>query len=187
MIVPGTPPVPMQGDKMKNGHRRGRSRWRTSWHRAAAVAGVALLAASCAGTGSTIAAGSTNYQKAVAYAQCMRAHGAPRWPDPNSQGAFISTLANRADFRAPASANRACQHLLPNGGVLTPAQQQKVVSAGLKFAACMRAHGIVNFPDSARGPGFSQGQMAKLGIDPNLPQFETARRACQRPVPGVLP
>jgi hypothetical protein len=171
---------------MTNGTRHGRSR-RTGWRHAIAVAGTAMLATACAGTAPTVAAGSTNYQKAVAYAQCMRAHGAPRWPDPNSQGVFISTLANRADFHAPASANRACQHLLPNGGVLTPAEQQKLVSAGLKFAACMRAHGITGFPDSGRGPGVNAGQLQKLGIDPNSPQFQAANRACLKPIPGALP
>jgi hypothetical protein len=160
---------------------------RQGWRWAAVTTGAALLAAACAGTVSTVAAGSTNYQKAVAYAQCMRAHGAPRWPDPNSQGVFVSTLANRADFHAPASANRACQHLLPNGGVLTPAQRQRLVSAGLKFAACMRAHGIVNFPDPGRGAGFNQGQLTKLGIDANSPRFQSARRACLKPLSGVLP
>jgi hypothetical protein len=172
---------------MTNGTCRGRSRRRAGRHQAIAVAGTALLAAACAGSVPAVAAGSTNYQKAVAYAHCMRAHGAPRWPDPNSQGVFISTLGNRADFHAPASANRACQRLLPNGGVLTPAEQQKLVSAGLKFAACMRAHGIAGFPDSGRGPGVNPGQVQKLGIDPNSPQFRSAVRACLKPIPGALP
>lgn len=165
----------------------GRPRRRAGWHWATAVTGTALLAAACAGTVSTVAAGSTDYQKAVAYAQCMRTHGAPDWPDPNSQGVFVSTVANRADFRAPASANRACQHLLPNGGTLTPSQQGKLVSAGLKFAACIRAHGFPGFPDSGRGPDITVGQLQKLGIDPNSPQFQSARRACLKPLTGVLP
>jgi len=161
--------------------------WRRGWHWVTVMTGAALLAAACAGTVSTVAAGSTDYQKAVAYAQCMRAHGAPRWPDPDSQGVLVSTVANRADFQAPASASKACQHLLPNGGVLTPTQRRNLVSAGLRFAACMRAHGIVNFPDSGRGPGISAGRLAKLGIEPNSPRFQSARRTCLRPLSGVLP
>lgn len=46
---------------------------------------------------------------------------------------------------------------------------------------------IVNFPDSGRGPGISPGQLAKLGIDPNSPQFQSARRTCLKPLSGVLP
>ena len=129
----------------------GRPRRRAGWHWATAVTGTALLAAACAGTVSTVAAGSTDYQKAVAYAQCMRTHGAPDWPEPNSQGVFVPTVANRAD------------------------------------AACIRAHGYPGFPDSGRGPGITVGQLQKLGIDPNSPQFQSARRACLRPLTGVLP
>ena len=40
-------------------------------------------------TGASVAAGSAAYQKAVAFAQCMRSHGEPGWPDPNSQGNFL--------------------------------------------------------------------------------------------------
>ena len=121
----------------------GRPRRRAGWHWATAVTGTALLAPACAGTVSTFAAGSTDCQKAVAYAQCMRTNGA--------------------------------------------SQQGKVVSAGLKFAACIRAHGFPGFPDSGRGPGITVGQLQKLGIDPNSPQFQSARRACLKPLTGVLP
>ena len=77
----------------------------------------------------------------------MRSHGAPNWPDPNSQGQFVKTKTNTADFHAPASAYRACLHLLPNGGELTAAQQQIISPLMLKLAGCMRSHGITNFPD----------------------------------------
>jgi hypothetical protein len=89
-----------------------------------------------------------------------------------------SRKATRADFRAPASANQACQHLLPNGGLLTPAQQQQLISQGLKHAACMRTHGITKFPDPSRGDGFNLGEMQGLGIDINSPQFKSAQQAC---------
>jgi hypothetical protein len=58
---------------------------------AAALAGIALLAAACGGGGSPVAAGSTAYQKSVAYAQCMRAHGEPGYPDPPAMAASSST------------------------------------------------------------------------------------------------
>jgi hypothetical protein len=32
---------------------------------------------------------STAYQQSLAYAQCMRAHGEPGYPDPASNGGFI--------------------------------------------------------------------------------------------------
>ena len=146
---------------------------------AGALAGTVLLAAAC-GSSPAAVTGLANYQKAVAYAQCMRAHGVPDYPDPNSQGVFISTKANRGDFGGPraASANASCQHLLPNGGQLTPPQQQKLTSQGLKHAACMRTHGITNFSDPSRGDGFNLGEMKSLGIDISSPQFKSAQQAC---------
>jgi hypothetical protein len=38
-----------------------------------------------------------------------------------------------------------------------------------------------------RGPGITVGQVQKLGIGPNSPRFQTARRACLKPLAGVLP
>src|SRR5215470_11894922 len=77
------------------GHRgRGRARGQAG-AMAAGAAGIALLIAACGG-GSASSAGSpgrSNLQIAIGYAKCMRSHGAPNWPDPNSQGQFLKTKA----------------------------------------------------------------------------------------------
>ena len=76
-----------------NGGTCGRDRLRRAGTLAAVVAGIAVLAAACGG-GSGNSAGSPDqpgFQKTLAYAKCMRAHGAPNWPDPNSQGQFVKT------------------------------------------------------------------------------------------------
>jgi hypothetical protein len=162
---------------------RGRSRFRRVGALAAA-AGLALLAAACGGGGSSAAAGTTAYQKAVAYAQCMRSHGAPNWPDPNSKGMFIQSPANRADFQAPASADKACRHLLPNGGQMTAAQQQQALKQALKFSACMRAHGLPNFPDPTAAHGGVVVNLHGSGLSPDSPQFRAAQQACRKLLPG---
>ena len=119
---------------------------------AAAVAGIALLAAACGG--SALAAGpgiqQTAYQKELAYAQCMRARGLPGFPDPQSDGTFNSTKANSGDFHGPRfqSANKACAHL--QGPGITPAQQRQITDQALKYAACMRAHGITRLSSPRR-------------------------------------
>jgi hypothetical protein len=149
---------------------------------AAAVAGTSLLAAACGGSNSPAAAGLTAYQKAAAFAQCMRSHGAPSWSDPNSQGAFISTKANRADFRAPASASRACQHLDP-GTLMTAAQQRQITTQALKFVACMRSHGIPGWPDpvvNAHGLVFN----GTGGVAPGSPLMLSAQQACRSLLPA---
>jgi hypothetical protein len=166
---------------------RGRSRWRRV-DVLAVVAGLALLAAACGGGGgSTVTAGTTAYQKALAYAHCMRSHGAPNWPDPNSKGMFIESPANRADFQAPASADKTCRHLLPNGGVMTAAQQQQALRGALKFAACMRAHGLPDFPDPVVPKGGGVVFRPPKGMSPDSPQFRSAQQACRRFLPGGGP
>ncbi len=150
---------------------------------AAAVAGAAILAAACGGSSSpSAAAGLTAYQKAAAFAQCMRSHGAPSWPDPDSQGVFISTKANRADFRAPASAQAACQHLDP-GTPLTAPQQRQDTTRALKFVACMRSHGIPGWPDpvvDAHGVVFH----GTGGVAPGSPLMVSAQHACRSLLPA---
>ena len=56
---------------------RGCRRWGVL---AVAVAGAALLAAACGGGSPPAPAALTAYQKALAYAQCMRARGVAGWP-----------------------------------------------------------------------------------------------------------
>ena len=150
---------------------------------AAALAGIALLASACgsgSGGGSSAAARETAYQKAVSYTRCMRSHGVPGFPDPTSQGTFIPTGIdpNSPQFQ---SAMRTCHHLLPAGrGQRSAAQQQQVEIDALKIAACVRAHGIPNFPD----PVFA-GSTVEFKPPPGKrvsfgsPQLQSAFQACR--------
>jgi hypothetical protein len=151
---------------------------------AAVLAGIALLVAACGGGGSSDA-GQSAYQKALAYAQCMRAHGEPGYPDPTSNGGFI--INGRKDHLNGAlmnKANNACQHLLPKSKPLTAAQQRQATTQALKYVACMRAHGLPNFPDpdvSANGVQFR----GPPGVGPNSPVFQSAQQACKKLLPGL--
>jgi hypothetical protein len=56
----------------------------------------------------------------------------------------------------------------------------------LKFAQCMRAHGVHNFPDptqTGNGASLSVSGSADNGLDPNSPQFQSAQQACQSLLP----
>ena len=190
MVVAAESSIQCRGDGMNATNSgthgsRGRGRPRRPEPRragvlAAGVAGIAVLAAACSG-GSASSAGSpgrSNYQVAIGYANCMRSHGAPDWPDPNSQGQFLKTTSNSADFEAPASAYKACLHLLPNGGQLTAAQQQIVSPLMLRFADCVRSHGITNFPDpTVNAKGVS---VDPHGLDMTSPAFHAAQQACRK-------
>lgn len=154
-----------------------RARPRRAGVLAAAVAGIALLAAACGGAPSA-AAGPAKYQKALAYTRCMRSHGVPGFPDPTSQGTFIPTGIDRHSPQVQ-SANFACMYLLPDGGgQRTAAQQQQFEIDNLKFSACMRSHGIPDFPDPTFQGGGATIKLSK-GLDPKSPQFQSAQQACQ--------
>lgn len=169
-----------------------------SWLRRSGPLGVALLAVaflavscgssgsakpSTATTGSAVAStGSSAYQKALKYASCMRTHGFPNFPDPNSAGKFMINGANGIN---PVSsqyqdAHKACEKFLPNGGQVSPGQSQKLTNASLQFAQCMRSHGITNFPDpTSKGSGSPVLISPGSGVDTNSPQYQRAMSACQ--------
>jgi hypothetical protein len=180
---------------MHHGHTHAASRGTTAavtrprWPRrtedtilAAAIAGIAVLAAAC-GSGSPSGAGSGSgqapYQQALDYAHCMRAHGDPGFPDPNSQGLFPRPAGPRYQ---PAS--RACGHLLPSQP-LTVAQKQEHVRQALRFAACMRSHGYPNYPDPIVTNGGAAVGLSFGGIDQRSPQFHVAVQACHTLEPGL--
>lgn len=55
----------------------------------------------------------------------------------------------------------------------------------LAFAACMRGHGLPNFPDPTNKGGAVQETLtAGAGVDPNSPQFAAARNACRHLLPN---
>jgi hypothetical protein len=157
------------------------------------VAGAALLVAACGGSSSPASAEQTAYQKALAYAQCMRGHGEPQFPDPNSQGNILlpASVGGSPNSAAFVAANKACQHLLPKIHPMTAAQQRQVTAQALKFVACMRSHGLPNMPDptvNADGIGFRiGGGPGSTGPKPSVPVVQAAQRACQKLMPGAPP
>jgi hypothetical protein len=155
------------------------------------MAAIGLLAAACGGGGSSALAGTAAYQKALAYAQCMRAHGEPSFPDPSSNGGFI--IDGKKDHLNGAlmnSANKTCQHLLPKSPPMTAAQQRQVTAQALRYVACMRTHGIPDMPDptvNSQGVEFRIGGPKGKGPSPSSPALHTAMQACQKLLPGGPP
>jgi hypothetical protein len=159
-----------------------RDRWRVLGSAATALI-IAVLAAACGGgsgngsatgSGSPTASASSAFEQAMAFARCVRAHGAPDFPDPNSDGSFPS---GHGDI--PPSAARACGKLIRAGKQPHLAQQQQQYPKTLEVARCVRAHGYPTFPDPP--PPGSQGQpSAPPGIDLNSPQFRAVLSSCNR-------
>lgn len=122
-------------------------------------------------------------QKTLAFARCMRSNGVPNFPDPGGNGDFdkmtLSQLeADNPDFPA---AHRACEHLLPNGGLPSQGQVQQAWTDMRNFAHCMRSHGVLNWPDpTVTSPQDSRPFFnTPNSIDINAPQVSTAINACQ--------
>lgn len=117
----------------------------------------------------------------LAFSACMRSHGVHNFPDPSAgsngqqvtiqQGSGIDP--NSPSFQA---AQRSCQSLLPAGkgagGSVSPAERARI----LRYAACIRAHGVPNYPDPTfNGNAVNFGNLSGFA---NLPQYQSALRAC---------
>ena len=154
---------------------------------AAAIAGVALLVAACGGGGgrSPAAAGPPAFQNALAYAQCMRSHGEPGFPDPDSKGNFLNLGPVNIHSPQYLSASKSCGHLLPSYKV-PPAQRKQELSSALKYSACMRSHGIPSYPDPIE---LANGNIElRLGAGHgSSPQMQAAAQACRKFLPGGGP
>ncbi len=130
-------------------------------------------------------------QKMVKFSQCMRTHGEPEFPEPTEGGIRIQNHNGHGPnpesprFQA---AEKACSKYAPSKIAPSPAEQAKMQEGALKFSACMRSHGVPNFPDpefhhSGGGVGIRIGGKGS-GIDPNSPQFRAAQKTCQSDLPG---
>jgi hypothetical protein len=121
----------------------------------------------------------------ISLSKCMRANGVSSFPDPQD-GGFPGGLVLESDGEmvvmgqplsgpAVARAQKACGEYLPHG--TPPALSESQRQAALAHAACMRSHGLPNFPDpNFNGPG---KQLALgPGLDPNSPAFQHAAKAC---------
>ena len=122
------------------------------------------------------------------FSACMRKHGVTNFPDPNSQGVITIHSGMGIDPGSPAfrSARSVCQKLLPNGGQPTPAQMAQRQQQMLAFSACMRAHGLKDFPDPSNGGIRLQAQPGS-DLNPSNPTFQRAQQACRRYLPFKAP
>jgi hypothetical protein len=159
------------------------------------TAALALLATACGGSprsrvaqlgtsttqGSQTSGGSTHAQ-ALAYARCVRSHGVPLWPDPESSGVFDKSKLTPSQLGVGGSqiagAQRACRSLAPT---YAAAPQPNVLAQALQFSRCMRAHGATTFPDPD-----SNGAIVIPHAMENTPAYLAALRYCVQKL-GVPP
>jgi hypothetical protein len=167
--------------------RRGR-RWRAG-AAAAGLAAVSVLAGACSSSpdspgvasapsasASASPSASSSQAGGLAFAACMRSHGVPNFPDPSSNGGTVITPSMGINTRSQTfiSARNTCASLIGGG---TSASSPKNLAQELKFAKCMRAHGVPNFPDPSSNGAISG---SSKGINPQSTTFQNAQRTCQK-------
>ena len=86
--------------------------------------------------------------KAVKFAECIRAHGVADFPDPDAKNDFqYGVSVTPAVWKRAVTA---CKDLQPPG-TLSSKRTPKQQSAGLRFAQCVRDNGVKDFPDPVNG------------------------------------
>jgi hypothetical protein len=102
--------------------------------------------AGSSGTGDTMKLSARD--KAVKFAECIRAHGVSDFPDPNEKNQFeYGVSVTPAVWK---QATTACNDLQPPG-TLSAKRTPKQQSASLRFAQCIRDNGVKDFPDPVNG------------------------------------
>jgi hypothetical protein len=155
---------------------------------AAVTLGVGLSACGSGGSAATTNISSNaRYQARLNLAKCFRSHGI-NVPDPTPGGgpaagfgAGLRSLRNYPTAQVNA-ARQACNQYLIQAFPqlnLSPAQRAQVQQQLVKFAQCMRSHGIdVPDPTFNGNGGFGIGRTFR-NIDRNSPGFQSALSACR--------
>ena len=120
------------------------------------------------------------------FAQCMRSHGVPNFPDPIiAPRAFKDALNTQS--RAFRSAYTTCGHLLPGSPPSqSTARPQAQIVALLAFARCLRSHGFASFPDPTSSGELTHQMLASAGINLHAPAVVQAADACTSVTHGVI-
>ena len=105
----------------------------------------------------------------------MRSHGVPDFPDPTSRGGVPKVTpqqvgVSNSRFQV---AQRACAQLLQP----TQAQVPQIMTGMLKFARCMRSHGVPNWPDPSTDRN-GQPVFNISGINPDSPLVSNTANEC---------
>jgi hypothetical protein len=147
--------------------------------------GVVLLLAGCSASGGSQAATTTTSGQQDAAAvwhqlvACARANGMPNLPDPQIDSNGQAHFPNGTP-KAPRSVQQACQSIydrLPASARGDTARPPADLQALLRFARCMRQHGIADFPDPKADGTFPLSGTLRQG---KTPRMISAMQACRQ-------
>ena len=157
-----------------------------------ALGAATIAVAGCGGSsGKGGSAAKPDDSKQLAFAKCLREAGIDA-PDPQINGGKVSQRIKVPAGFSPARMRQITENCARKTGggpkPMSKEDQAKFLDAALKFARCMRAHGV-DLPDPK--PGNGGGIMIQKGtggggpkIDPSSPAFQRAQNACATYLPG---
>jgi hypothetical protein len=134
----------------------------------------AVAIAACGSNHSSRNATSNGYAQGFKFSDCMRREGVPNFPDPGARGYQITPGSAITQSPAYQTAFNACEKYLPRSAPPPPPSAGERQQA-LKFAQCMRANGVPNFPD----PG-ANGAI-QFPVSSPIPKSPAFRRAQNGP------
>jgi hypothetical protein len=138
---------------------------------------------SSSGTGGVSAAYASDK---LGFARCLRAHGVPNFPDPNASGQEPSTWKKLIAGPQGQAAVGACSSWDRRIHNDVAAQNQAVMGEYVRFARCMRAHGVPNFPDPVTAERRVEFVLSASqdGFDAHSPQVLAKARQCESVLPS---
>jgi hypothetical protein len=145
----------------------------------AGVAAAATVLAACGSSSSDKTVTSAAPDQARRYAQCIRANGVPDFPDPDAKGRFTGAGHEQQDNPKFQAAQQKCRGLAV-GGEHEKLGDPAFVAAARKFAQCIRANGVPDFPDPD-----AEGRFTDAGHEQqDNPKFQAAQQKCRSKLPG---
>jgi len=119
----------------------------------------------------------TQLEAMVAFAACVRKHGLPKFPDPPYANDELNGMGFTKNSPHMEAATEAChEEALAAGVVQTPADIQQHLRLMRGIAECMRAHGVIAFPDPNANGGF-----AVPATIASSPRYAAAAKTCGAP------
>ena len=120
----------------------------------------------------------------VAYAACLDKHGIQVQAMRTGGLTWVAGAPGPGSPQA-AAAERDCKSVLPKGGLgdaPTPTQTAQALAQLLRYAKCIRAHGVLSFPDpTSQGLRISPSS----GLNLDSPQFRAAEKSCRNESPTL--
>ena len=175
----------------KTGGRRGPRR-----AAALALVAAAVVLTACGGSpsssGGSAPAESATYRADLAYAQCMRTHGLPGFPDPHPSGGFSIGISGHPHGNSPvARANDACEQLLLAGSTRTGSATAPAAASPAGAAAADCPGSFPCYTPRQLRAAYGIQPLLDRGIDGRgvtvaLPEEAESGPARPQPVSGLL-